>query len=77
MKKVIISVNGGNAEVELNDNNVVIGIIDYDNEEEYEYAIDGSEDVIIEVLGGVAHIKECADDVEVEIIDYDNLKNGF
>lgn len=76
MKKVIISVNGGRADVELNEG-VNIAIVDYDVNEKYDLIVDGTEDVVIEVSGSIAEFTKCVKGVEVEIIDYDNLKNGF
>ena len=75
MKKAIISVSGGVADIEQNDNDLNIVIVDHDNEDVYN--ITGNEDAIVEVSGGVAEVTTCKDNIDVTINDYDNLKGGI
>ncbi|MFU2203132.1 hypothetical protein [Bacillus subtilis] len=73
MKKVIISVRGGVADIQENDSNISIEIIDWDNENQHQIVKSKKEnDIVIEVSGGVATCTQKPSDIEVEIIDYDN-----
>ncbi|MEC3664982.1 hypothetical protein [Bacillus subtilis] len=73
MKKVIISIRGGVADIHENDANASIEIIDWDNENQHQMVKSKKEnDIVIEVSGGVATCTQKPSDIEVEIIDYDN-----
>lgn len=69
MKKVIISVFGGIADIQENKENVNVIIVDHDNGDEVPQTTYDS--VVIEVFRGVADCTYSPDDVEVEIVDYD------
>ncbi|WP_231559215.1 hypothetical protein [Bacillus sp. MSP13] len=72
MKRIIISVRGGVADIQENESNASILIVDWDNENEHEMVKSKNEnDIVIEVLGGVATCSQKPSDVEVEIIDHD------
>lgn len=73
MKKVIISVRGGVADIQENDSNISIEIIDWDNENQHQIVKSKKEnDIVIEVSGGVATCTQKPSDIEVEIIDHDD-----
>lgn len=74
MKRVIISVRGGVAEIHENDPNASIVIVDWDIENQHEMVKSKKEnDIVIEVSGGVATCSHKPSDIQVDITDYDNL----